>query len=260
MRLALSIEYIGKKYYGWQKQNGDSTNTVQHHVDSALSKIANHKIKSICSGRTDTGVNALNQIIHFDTISRRSDKNWIDGVNSNLPDDIRLKKIYHVDDNFHARFLAKSRTYKYFINIDPNSTIFNNAYTCVLNDKISLSKMQSSLKYINGVQDYSSFRSSGCQANTAIRNISSTSLERNKNIITFTITANAFLYHMVRNITGTLIDIGTGKILPSQLKSILNQRDRKYCSKMAPANGLFLWSVAYPRKYRIKYNSESVLL
>jgi len=85
-------------------------------------------------------------------------------------------------------------------------------------------------------------------------------LERNKNIITFTITANAFLYHMVRNITGTLIDIGTGKILPSQLKTILNQRDRKYCSKMAPANGLFLWSVAYPRKYRIRYNSESVLL
>jgi tRNA pseudouridine38-40 synthase len=260
MRLALSIEYIGKKYYGWQKQNSKSTNTVQHYVDSALSKIANHKINSICSGRTDTGVNALNQIIHFDTFSRRSDKNWIDGVNSNLPDDIRLKKIYHVDDNFHARFHAKSRTYKYFINTDSNSTIFNNAYTYVVNDKISISKMKSSLKYIHGIQDYSSFRSSGCQANTAIRNIISTSLIKNKNIITFTITANAFLYHMVRNIIGTLVDIGIGKIPPSQIKIILKHKDRKYCSKMAPPNGLFLWNVSYPRKYRIKYNSESVLL
>jgi tRNA pseudouridine38-40 synthase len=165
-----------------------------------------------------------------------------------------------VEDNFHARFLATSRTYKYFINTDPNSTIFNNAYTYVVNDKISISKIRASLKYIHGIQDYSSFRSSGCQANTATRNIISTSIEKNKNIITFTITANAFLYHMVRNIVGTLIEIGTGKILPRELKIIVSQKDRKCCSKMAPSNGLFLWNVSYPRKYRIKYDSESVLL
>ena len=97
MRLALSIEYIGSKYFGWQKQNINSNNTIQYYVDAALTKIANHEIKTVCSGRTDTGVNALNQVVHFDTTSRRLDKNWIDGVNSNLPNDIRVKNIYHVD-------------------------------------------------------------------------------------------------------------------------------------------------------------------
>ena len=97
MRFALSIEYIGEKYYGWQKQNSDSTNTVQYFVDKAISKVANHEVKTICSGRTDTGVNALNQIIHFDSDSSRSEKNWIDGINSNLPNDIRLKSIIRVN-------------------------------------------------------------------------------------------------------------------------------------------------------------------
>ena len=104
MRFALSIEYIGEKYYGWQKQNSDSTNTVQYFVDKAISKVANHEVKTICSGRTDTGVNALNQIIHFDSDSSRSEKNWIDGINSNLPNDIRLKSILKVNEEFHARF------------------------------------------------------------------------------------------------------------------------------------------------------------
>jgi len=260
MRLAISIEYIGRKYYGWQKQNSNSTNTVQYHVDAALSKIANHKIKTICSGRTDTGVNALNQIIHFDTTSRRSDKNWIDGVNSNLPNDIRLKNIFHVDNDFHARFSAKSRTYKYFINTNSKCSIFNNAFTWVIQNKLSYSHMKSSLKYLKGVQDYTSFRSSGCQSKNPMRNIINASLEREKYIIIFSITANAFLYHMVRNIVGTLVDIGLRNINPSYLKTIILNKDRKYCSKMAPAKGLFLWNSSYPKKYRIKYNKESILM
>lgn len=260
MRLALSIEYNGSKYYGWQKQNSNSTNTIQYYVDAALTKIANHEVKTICSGRTDTGVNALNQVVHFDTKSRRLDKNWIDGVNSNLPSDIKLKNIYHVDKEFHARFHALSRTYQYYINTNPNSTIFNNAYTWIIKDKVSVAKMRSSLKYLNGLQDFSSFRSSGCQAKNPVRNIINTSIKKEKNIIIFSITANAFLYHMVRNIIGTIIDIGSGKISPSELRKIINKKDRKYCSKMAPANGLFLWKVSYPRKYKINYNSESILL
>ena len=260
MRLALSIEYIGSKYYGWQKQNSNSTNTVQYYVDAALTKIANHKIKTVCSGRTDTGVNALNQVVHFDTNSRRLDKNWIDGVNSNLPNDIRVKNIYHVENEFHARFQALSRTYHYYINTSSNSTIFNNSYTWIIKDKLSLTKMKSSLKYLNGIQDFSSFRSSGCQAKSPIRNIINTSITKNKNIIIFSITANAFLYHMVRNIVGTIIDIGSNKILPSELRNIINKKDRKFCSKMAPSNGLFLWKVSYPSKFKINYNSESILL
>jgi len=260
MRLALSIEYIGRKYYGWQKQNSNSTNTVQYHVDAALSKIANHKIKTICSGRTDTGVNALNQIIHFDTTSKRSDINWIDGVNSNLPNDIRLKNIFHVDNDFHARFSAKSRTYKYFINTNSECSIFNNAFTWVIQNKLSYKHMKSSLKYLKGVQDYTSFRSSGCQSKNPMINIIKASIERDKDIIIFSITANAFLYHMVRNIVGTLVDIGLRNINPGYLKTIISKKDRKYCSKMAPAKGLFLWNSSYPKKYRIKYNKESILM
>jgi tRNA pseudouridine38-40 synthase len=120
--------------------------------------------------------------------------------------------------------------------------------------------MKSSLKYLNGLQDFTSFRSSGCQANSPLRHIINTSIKKNKNIIIFSITANAFLYHMVRNIIGTIVDVGTNKITPSDLRNIINKKDRKYCSKMAPANGLFLWKVSYPRKYKINYNSESILL
>ena len=120
--------------------------------------------------------------------------------------------------------------------------------------------MKSSLKYLKGLQDYSSFRSSGCQSKNALRNIIKTSLVKEKDIIIFSITANAFLYHMVRNIVGTIVDIGLKKILPSELKVIINKKNRKYCSKMAPSNGLFLWSVSYPQKYIIKYNKESILL
>ncbi len=260
MRIALSVEYIGKKYYGWQQQNRTSTNTIQYFVDRALSKIADHKIKTICSGRTDTGVNALNQIIHFDTESKRAEKSWIDGVNSNLPNDIRVKRFFKVDNDFHARFLAKKRTYKYFINVNNESTIFNNSYAWVLRDKLSLSSMKLSLKYLEGKHDFSSFRSSGCQASNPVRNISSVSLEKNKNIIVFSITANAFLYHMVRNIVGTLVDIGIKKLQPRDLKIIITKKNRVYCSKMAPAHALFLWNVSYPQKYKIKHNAESILM
>ena len=156
-------------------------------------------------------------------------------------------------------FMQK-RTYKYFININNESTIFNNSYTWVLRDKLSLSSMKLSLKYLEGTHDFSSFRSSGCQANSPLRNISSVSLEKNKNIVVFSITANAFLYHMVRNIVGTLVDIGIKKIKPHDFKTIMTKKNRKYCSKMAPAHALFLWKVSYPQKYKIKYNTESILM
>ena len=260
MRLAASVEYVGKKYFGWQSQNNKSTNTVQYHVDSALSKIANHKVSSICSGRTDTGVNALNQIIHFDTKSKRADKNWVDGVNSLLPNDIRLKKIYHVNSDFHSRFSAISRHYRYYINTNPDITIFNNHFVWTIREKLFLTRMKNSLKYLLGKNDFSSFRSSGCQASSPIRHILKLSLVKKKDIIIFDIKANAFLYHMVRNIVGTLIDIGSKKLMPSDMNAILQAKDRKVCSKMAPANALFLLKISYPKRHKIILNSDSILM
>ncbi len=120
--------------------------------------------------------------------------------------------------------------------------------------------MQLSMKYLKGVHDFSSFRSSGCQASNPVRNVSDVSLAKNKGVIVFSITANAFLYHMVRNIAGTLVDIGLKKIRPKDLHIIMSEKNRKYCSKMAPPHALFLWCVSYPQKYKISYNTESILL
>ena len=194
-RYQILIEYVGTGFIGWQIQ--PKGKSIQKLIQLKISKLLKEKIKLVGSGRTDTGVNALNQIVHFDTTSKRSDKNWIDGANSNLPDDIRVKRIYRVDNDFHARFLATKRTYKYFINTNIKSTIFNNAYTWVVGDKLSFSSMQLSMKYLKGVHDFSSFRSSGCQASNPVRNVSDVSLVKNKGVIVFSITANAFLYHMV---------------------------------------------------------------
>ena len=180
-------------------------------------------------------------------------------VTNNEINSSQIKKINNI-----SRIQNKSYCYwllsHYYINNNADSTIFNNSYTWIIKDKLSITKMKSSLKYLNGLQDFTSFRSSGCQANSPLRHIINTSIMKNKNIIIFSITANAFLYHMVRNIIGTIVDVGTNKITPSDLRNIINKKDRKYCSKMAPANGLFLWKVSYPRKYKINYNSESILL
>ena len=260
MRLALCVEYKGTNYFGWQIQKHHTEKTIQHHVDHAISKIANHSIKTACGGRTDTGVHAFMQIIHFDTNTRRSKINWLRGINSFLPSDILVKDIFNVDDKFHARFSVLDRTYRYLIINRPSPLVSFKENFFHMNKKINLYRIEKSFKYLKCERDFSTFRGSGCVSPSPVKTIKAISIKSKKDILIIDITANSFLYHMVRNIVGTIVDIGFRNINPSYLKTIILNKDRKYCSKMAPAKGLFLWNSSYPKKYRIKYNKESILM
>ena len=256
MRIALSVEYNGSNYFGWQKQKIHKEKTIQYHVDLAISKIANEEVNTICAGRTDAGVHAYAQIIHFDTMKRRLDYKWINGINSYLPTDIIIKKIYHVDDDFHARYGAQSRTYRYIILNQKYPSTYLSSNTLHVSEHINISKIKSTFKYIRGTKDFSSFKASGCSSKSPIKNIKRISINSYKNFIYIDITANSFLYHMVRNIVGTLLDIGTSKYDPVYIEDIINSHDRKKCSKMVSANGLYLKNIIYNRKYNI--NSEDI--
>ena len=171
MKIALCIEYNGSNYFGWQAQTKKSKKTIQYYVDLAISKISNEKISTVCAGRTDTGVHAINQIIHFNTLSKRKDESWINGINSLLPNDIRVKKIFHVDESFHARYSATSRKYRYVIYNDFLLPPFINDLVLHYKKKLDIVNIKRSIKFLLGKQDFSSFRSSRCQSSSPIKTI-----------------------------------------------------------------------------------------
>ncbi len=256
MRLALRIEYNGTNYFGWQKQKINKEKTIQYFVDKAISKVANHKVNSICGGRTDTGVHAFSQIIHFDTTSRRSNLNWTKGINTFLPNDIIIKDIFNVDENFHARFSVVDRTYRYIIlNQHTQSSIFINNFL-PYKAKIDISRIKASFKYLVGENDLSCFRSSGCSSSSPTKNIKKLNIKKIRNFIIIDITANSFLYHMVRNMVGCFIDIGTKKIEPKQIKKLLLSKDRRKIGVTVEPKGLYLLKINYPKKFNIKVNDK----
>tara|TARA_B100000795_G_scaffold17345_1_gene11546 strand:- start:212 stop:994 length:783 start_codon:yes stop_codon:yes gene_type:complete len=256
MRIALSVEYNGANYFGWQKQKIHKEKTIQYYIDKAISKIADENISTICAGRTDTGVHAFSQIVHFDTNKKRLDYKWLNGINSNLPNDIVIKNIYHVDETFHARYSALARTYRYIILNQEYPSTYLSSNVLHLNKKINISKIKSTFKYIKGEKDFSCFRASGCSSKSPIKNIKSLKINSYKNFLYIDITANSFLYHMVRNIIGTLIDVGTSKYESNHVIELISSRDRKKCGKMVLPNGLYLKNITYPKKYNL--NSEDI--
>tara|TARA_B100000029_G_scaffold505762_1_gene587050 strand:+ start:13978 stop:14763 length:786 start_codon:yes stop_codon:yes gene_type:complete len=260
MRIALCIEYNGTRYFGWQAQTTKSKNTIQYHIDLAISNISNEKITSICAGRTDTGVHAINQIIHFDTLSKRKDNNWINGINALLPNDIKVKKIFHVDNTFHARFSAISRKYRYIIYNDILMPTFFNNLVYHYKEKLNIQNIRKSSKFLLGKHDFSSFRSSGCQSNSPIRTIKKIEVKKIKKFLIIDIIADSFLYHMVRNIVGTLLDIGTDKYTSTHMKNLILMKDRSKASKMISASGLYLFNVNYSKKYNINVNNNDFYL
>ncbi|NOX70814.1 MAG: tRNA pseudouridine(38-40) synthase TruA [Gammaproteobacteria bacterium] len=249
MRIALGIEYDGTAYNGWQRQK--IGRGVQARVEKALSEVANHEVVVICSGRTDTGVHASGQVIHFDTNSKRTEQNWILGANSNLPDDINVQWAAGVADAFNARYCASARTYRYLIlNSRVRSALFRHRVWCV-HDPLDEKRMQAGADYLLGKHDFSAFRAAGCQASTPVRDMSRLDVERHGSWLSITVTANAFLQHMVRNITGTLVAIGNGEREPEWAQVILAGRDRTAGGIAAPAQGLTLVKVDYPADFEI---------
>jgi tRNA pseudouridine38-40 synthase len=249
MKIALGIEYCGASYFGWQRQ--DIPNSIQEHVEDALSKIADQQVKVSCAGRTDTGVHALHQVVHFETGIDRKMYSWIAGSNVNLPNDISILWAKKVDEDFHARFSATARTYRYIILNRQAKPGVNQGLVTWERQALDEDRMQSAANYLIGEHDFTSFRTVACQAKSPVRNVKRLDVNRVDDYVMFEIEANAFLHHMVRNIAGVLIKIGCGNADISWMEKILEMRDRTKSAKTAPADGLYLTMIEYPEKYGI---------
>lgn len=253
MRIALGIEYDGASYYGWQRQK--EVISVQECLEKALSKIANHPVEVQCAGRTDAGVHATGQVVHFDCKTPRKLVAWTLGVNANLPDSIAVKWAKEVDDEFHARFSATARRYRYIIyNSEFRPAILAKGVSHYY-QQLDAQLMHQGAQYIRGTQDFTSFRALQCQANTPFRNIEHVEVKRNGEYIVVDIKANAFLHHMVRNIVGSLLLIGQGEKPITWLKELLAMKDRAKAAATAKAGGLYLVEVDYPQKFELPKTS-----
>ena len=243
-RFFAQLEYQGTRYLGFQKQK-NTKKTIQSQIESALSKVANHKITTICSGRTDSGVHATNQIIHFDSKSKRSTDSWIRGANTYLPNDIAVKNIFKVENNLHARFDAKYRTYIYLIKNSLQKPAIEANNSLWIRANLNIKKMNAACKHLLGEQDFSSFRSTNCQSKTAIRNIYSATFTQKKEYILFQIKGNAFLQNMIRIIVGTLIEVGKNNLTITKFKNIIKAKNRKKACKTVSPNGLYFIGPEY---------------
>jgi tRNA pseudouridine38-40 synthase len=251
MRMALGIEYDGTAYNGWQRQKTGLG--VQQRLEEALAIVANENVEVVCAGRTDSGVHASGQVVHFDTVNQRSQRGWLLGANSNLPDDICVTWARPVDGQFHARFSATARSYRYrILNRLQRSALHRNRAWWVY-QPLDSATMHEAAKKLLGCHDFSAFRAAGCQASTAFREIMRIAVRRDGDWITLSITANAFLQHMVRNIAGTLVAIGLGEQSPSWAAEVLERRDRTAGGVAAPPHGLMLVSVDYPAEFNIPH-------
>jgi len=224
---------------------------VQQRLEEALSLVANEAVEVVCAGRTDTGVHASGQVVHFDTGSERSRRGWVLGANSSLPDDISVSWALPVTEDFHARFSATARSYRYLIlNRLERSALYRDRAWWVY-QPLDVNAMHEAAQRLLGQHDFSAFRAAGCQASSALREIRSIVVIREGDWLTLSVTANAFLQHMVRNITGTLAAIGLGEQNIEWVSEVLASKDRKAGGIAAPAHGLTLVSVDYPAAFKI---------
>ena len=242
MRILLSIEYDGKNYYGWQEQK--NPNTIQGKIQKAIFEFTQEEVKLHVGGRTDSGVHATGQIAHFDTNIKRSEINWLLGLNSLLPNDIRINYIKFMDDNFHARFSAKKRWYEYkIINRRPPLTIDLNRAWCVYKN-LDIEKMKIESSAFLGKHDLHAFRSAHCQSKNSVKTIDSVSIKNKGEEIIFEVSAKSFLHSQVRIMIGTLVDIAKGNINET-LEDIINSKQREIAGQTAPAHGLYLKKIEY---------------
>ena len=249
MRVALGIEYDGTSYNGWQRQkNGIG---VQQRLEEALALVANETVEVVCAGRTDTGVHASGQVVHFDTTADRSERSWLLGANTNLPADISVSWVRQLGDDFHARFSATGRRYRYRILNRLQRSALHRHRAWWVYQPLDAGVMHEAAQTLLGEHDFSAFRAAGCQAKSAMRELTAISVTRHDDWLTLDVAANAFLMHMVRNITGTLAAIGQGEQPVAWAREVLESRDRKLGGVTAPPHGLTLVAVDYPEAFGI---------
>lgn len=237
------IEYDGTNYHGWQIQK--NAITVQEVITKAIKKITSEDVNLIGSSRTDAGVHALNQVANFISNCNIPLSKMPNALNSVLPKDIVIKNAYEADMDFHSRYSAKGKRYKYIIyNRKFNSPVYRN-YSWHISNELDLDRMTESLTYLKGTHDFSAFKASGSSVKDSIRTVRDISLRKNDFNVEFEIEADGFLYNMVRIIVGTIVDVGIGKINPIHVKEILESKDRCMAGKTAPPQGLFLTKIYY---------------
>jgi tRNA pseudouridine38-40 synthase len=257
MRIALGVEYNGMNYCGWQSQpNGCG---VQDALEVALRNIAGHPIRVHAAGRTDTGVHALMQIVHFDTETDRPESAWVRGVNAFLPDSVRVIWSKTVDETFHARFSAMQRSYQYVLINQPQAPAIQFGRVGWYHLPLSLESMQNAVHYLLGEHDFSAFRASECQAKSPIRTLSVAEIKQAGNYFVFNFSANAFLQHQVRNMVGALIYIGNGKQASDSMLYLLEAKDRKKSPPTFSPNGLYLSGVQYDVKWGLPNTQQHLV-
>ncbi len=247
MRIALGLEYDGSQFFGWQSQADG--HTVQDTLQSALSGIAGERVSAIAAGRTDSGVHALEQVVHFDTEVERPLSAWVRGVNALLPESIAVLWAHAVPDEFHARFSAQARSYHYVLINRPVRSAVYHGKVGWFHTPLDITRMCVAAQHLLGEHDFSAFRSSECQAKSPIKNLARLDINNQGDVIIFDLTANAFLHHMVRNIVGCLVYVGKGKHPPQWMKEVLESRNRNFAAPTFAPGGLYLRRIQYDAKW-----------
>lgn len=242
---------------GWQRQS-HAGRTVQACLEAALSKVADHPVETICAGRTDAGVHASGQVVHFDSEARRELRGWLLGLNANLPEDAAVNWIKPVADEFHARFKAQARHYCYTILNRPTRPALDRAQATWIHRPLDHERMQVASRHLLGKHDFSAFRAVECQAKSPVRTLHALRVERIGEMVRVDVVADGFLHHMVRNIVGVLVAIGTGKQDVDWSERVLAGRDRAFGGVTAPAQGLCFKAVSYPERFGIPLPDDNL--
>ncbi|HEY4637872.1 MAG TPA: tRNA pseudouridine(38-40) synthase TruA [Burkholderiales bacterium] len=247
MRIALALEYDGSRFLGWQTQPGGGT--VQDTLQAALSGIAGSAVQVTCAGRTDRGVHARGQVVHFDTEAARPDSAWVRGVNALLPDSVAVLWAARVADDFHARYAALARTYRYVLLNRPVRPALAARHAGWTHAPLDVAAMRAAALQLVGEHDFSAFRAAECQARSPVRTLQALEVQARGERIDFVLRANAFLQHMVRNIVGTLVYVGNGRHAPQWAGEVLASRDRARAAPTFAAEGLYLERVEYAERW-----------
>lgn len=243
MRIALGLEYDGRPFCGWQSQKGGGA--VQDALEAALAAIAGAPVRVVAAGRTDAGVHAAMQVVHFDTDAERPRSAWVRGANALLPDAAAILWAQEVSADFHARFSARERSYRYLLLNRPVRPAIAAGRVGWFHLPLDVGRMREAAALLVGEHDFSAFRAAECQAKTAVRSVTRLTIERHGDLLVFDVWANAFLHHMVRNLVGSLVYVGKGKHPPSWIRDVLESRSRRLAAPTFAADGLYLSSVRY---------------
>jgi tRNA pseudouridine38-40 synthase len=250
MRIALGLEYDGSAFCGWQTQ--PSGCGIQDHLQASLASIAGHPLDVVAAGRTDTGVHATAQVVHFDTLAERDDNAWVRGTNTGLDPALRVLWSHRVPNDFHARYSARSRTYRYILVNEPVAPAVLRQRVGWYHRPLELDPMREAAQRLVGEHDFSAFRDAQCQAKSPVRNLTECSVERSGTYFTFTFRANAFLHHMIRNIVGSLVYVGAGKHPPGWIDELMKSRDRRNAAPTFMPDGLYLAGIEYDPGFGLK--------